>query len=374
MSLACPVCGSQRSGEPFFELADVPVFCNQLEETGEAARAVPRGQIALVACDACGHVFNREFAPARLCYSPQYDNNLHVSAHFHSWARERAAELVQTYGLHGARAVEPGCGQGDFLELLLEAGMAEGYGFDPGYRPRRLPAGLQIEVGSPPLRLEPAADFLCCRHLLEHLAEPVDFLRRCQGLLRPQARAWLEVPSLEQGLEQGGYWDVLYEHVSWFSAASLGRLCERAGFGVLRSRRSFGGQFLALEAVLGLAGERLPEPPAAEGLAAFGMGWRARLQRWQGELAREPRTLLWGAGSKGVMFRCAVPGGLPMVVDINPRKQGCYLPGSGHRVVAPEALRRLQPSQILVLNAQYRAEIQAMLADLGVTARLQVVA
>lgn len=45
-------------------------------------------------------------------------------------------------------------------------------------------------------------------------------------------------------------------------------------------------------------------------------------------------------------------------VDINPRKQGTYLPGSGHRVVAPTDLRKVQPDLVVVMNASYMEEIR----------------
>ena len=50
------------------------------------------------------------------------------------------------------------------------------------------------------------------------------------------------------------------------------------------------------------------------------------------------------------------------VVDINPHKHGKFLAGTGHEIVAPEALRRLRPDCVVIMNGIYTDEIRA---DLG---------
>ncbi len=45
------------------------------------------------------------------------------------------------------------------------------------------------------------------------------------------------------------------------------------------------------------------------------------------------------------------------MVDINPYKQGMFLPGTGHEVLAPEILIEIKPDLVVVMNQIYRAEI-----------------
>ena len=66
----------------------------------------------------------------------------------------------------------------------------------------------------------------------------------------------------------------------------------------------------------------------------------ALLKELEPRHAAGKRVAIWGGGSKGVSF-CTTDGLGPMlshVVDINPYKQGKYLPGAGLRVSAPEDL------------------------------------
>jgi len=59
-------------------------------------------------------------------------------------------------------------------------------------------------------------------------------------------------------------------------------------------------------------------------------------------------------------------------VDINPRKQGRYVAGTGQRIVPPADLPALQPDFVIIMNANYRDEIGRMLAEIGVEADLLV--
>jgi hypothetical protein len=60
------------------------------------------------------------------------------------------------------------------------------------------------------------------------------------------------------------------------------------------------------------------------------------------------------------------------LTDVNPARHGRFIPGSGHEVVAPEALRARGVTDVLVMNPNYLAEIRARLASLGAELRLHV--
>ena len=53
---------------------------------------------------------------------------------------------------------------------------------------------------------------------------------------------------------------------------------------------------------------------------------------------------------------------LPYVVDLNPAKQGKYMPGSRIPIVSEDHLRRDRPDRVLILPWNLRTEITAQLA------------
>ena len=129
---ACPVCDS-GGVRLFMTIPQVPVHCNLLWSAREEALKAPRGDIELVFCRGCGHIFNATFDPLLMEYSQAYENSLHFSPRFQRYARSLAVRLIERHGLRGKDIIEIGSGQGDFLKLLCEIGGNRGLGFDPSY-------------------------------------------------------------------------------------------------------------------------------------------------------------------------------------------------------------------------------------------------
>jgi hypothetical protein len=104
-------------------------------------------------------------------------------------------------------------------------------------------------------------------------------------------------------------------------------------------------------------------------IAARLAGWRRLIEGYQDE---GKRMAIWGGGSKGVSFLTTLGIGdeIPYAVDINPRKQGHFMPGSGHQVVSPRFMRDYRPDVIFVMNPVYTPEIRRTLADLGLEPKL----
>src|SRR5205823_329598 len=93
-----------------------------------------------------------------------------------------------------------------------------------------------------------------------------------------------------------------------------------------------------------------------------------RLERTFETLKRSgKRAVLWGAGAKGMtlanQFREIAA--IDYVIDINPRKQGKFVSGSGEKIMAPSFLETYQPDVILLTNRNYRDEVARQVQELG---------
>ena len=388
----CLICGSTDL-LPVLAIPGVPVLCNRLLPDRDQALAVARGNIDLVACRSCGHLFNRAFDPALVGYEGSYDNALHFSGRYQRYATATVRRLTRRYDLRGKQVVEIGCGRGDFLRLLCEHSGSWGIGYDPSAsaQPSNGAVSDKISIIRDVYRAGATQDahFVCCRHVLEHLVDPVAVLRAVGEDLRlTEGAAFLEVPDASLVLDQLSIWDIIYEHISYFSRSSLAMACMRAGLSVRDLQSAFGGQFLWAEAVAGAgagagtrATSRRPSPSHHALVASFAERVGHLLDHWRNRIAGYRRDgvrlALWGAGSKGVMFlnllQLAESDDLPCVVDINPRKAGCHIAGTGQRIVGPADLRRYQPDVVLVMNPEYRSEIARSLLELDVHAGIDLV-
>jgi SAM-dependent methyltransferase len=373
---------------PLLAAAEVPVFCNVQWATREEARAAPRARLDIRLCHACGHAHNPAFDPDEVAYSPAYDNSQHFSETFRAYARRLVDRLVAEHGLRDAAIVDIGCGRGDLLALFAERGGNRGYGFDPSFQPANdLPLPPNVTIRRTLFAREEAAELrpslVCCRHVLEHVPDPVAFLREVHAMLAPLRSTvlYLEVPSGDQLLRDRAIWDYIYEHVSYFSARSLRLVFAAAGFEVLRLQEDFGGQFLCAEVRVKRGGHGSADTTTDQaGVPGTAAALRDKLAGWRDWAAATAsggrRATVWGAGSKGVMFLnllgLSAPGPLDFVIDQNPNKSDRYIAISGQVIRSPAHLVEAPVEEVVVMNSIYRDEIQRQLAGLNVHARVLI--
>jgi hypothetical protein len=382
----CPVCAGPV-GQPFVRITQQPVHCNLLWGTRAEARAAVRGDIALAFCHDCGHVHNAEFDARATAYGGTYENSLHHSAVFQGYAEGLVADLVERHGLRGIDIVEIGAGQGDFLQMMCVAGGNRGTGFDPSFVGETDP-GSAVSVVPAYYGEEFAdhpADVIISRHVLEHIEEAGEFIEMLRRVVGTRdTLVFFEVPNAVRTLEDGGIWDVIYEHCGYFTPPSFSEVFRRAGFSVGRTETVFGGQFLTLEArpVDDIEPRPTDHERRVEGIAqavdAFSATYERSVDHWRGwisDLAElgDP-AVIWGAGSKGVSFLNTVDpdGTIESAVDINERKRGQHIAGTGQRIVGPDELVNIRPAKVIVMNPNYRGEIEARLRELGLDAEVVV--
>jgi SAM-dependent methyltransferase len=384
----CPVCDSVATSL-CIKLEEVPIYCSVLYSSKDLALAAPKGDINLVFCKDCGHLYNGTFDAQKIAYGADYDNSLHYSGKFREYAESLAKDLVERYHLHGKKIVEIACGKGDFLAYICQLGNNYGYGFDPSYEPDRqnadaLPHVTITEDYYSERYADLEADLVCCRHALEHIEKPKEFLNVVHRAVTANhgAPIYFEVPNSLYTLKDMGIWDIIYVHCGYFCENSLARVFTESGFSVQRLNDSFGGQFLSIETTLANDNQantyasHTTLPSMIAYAEAFEKKYAEKVATWKRRLAEfkseNKRVVVWGAGAKGVTFLNALKVGdeIGNIVDLNVHKHGKYVPGTGHQVVSPQHLQEYRPDVVIVMNPIYADEIAQSLSDLGIQAAI----
>lgn len=332
-----------------YEQRQLPVFQNRMYDTRVEAVDCPKGDMALVEDQRTGLIYNASFRPEMMIYDAQYQNEQALSPLFRSHL-ESVAELIERC-MGRASIVEVGCGKGFFLEMLLAKGV-DITGFDPTYEgdnPRIVKHYFEPGIGI-------KANGLVLRHVLEHIQDPFEFLLQLKVANGGSGRIYIEVPCLDWICEHRAWSDIFYEHVNYFRMSDFHRM-----FGtVVECKRLFGNQYLGV--VAELATLRPPTRDVGD-CVAFPRQFMQSLYD-----SGQPATrsvALWGGASKGVIFALLKARSGQMigpVIDINPAKQGKYLPATGLLVQSPAMALPILPagSRIYVMNSNYLDEIKQM--------------
>jgi SAM-dependent methyltransferase len=376
----------------FYEVKNIPVHSVLLMPTRERALGYPRRDLKLGFCPRCGFVGNTIFDPGVHEYSTSCEETQGFSPTFNAFARGLAKRWVEHYDLQGKSVLEIGCGKGEFLVLLVELGMGKGIGIDPAFVPERLnpTAASRLEFiqdlySEKYTRLQ--ADVVCCRHTLEHIAPTRRFMNMIRRTIgdRLDTLVLFELPDVFRVLKEAAFWDIYYEHCSYFTTGSLARLFRQSGFDLLELGVEYDDQYIVT------AGKPCVSPSspsfpgendleaATEEVARFPARFAKIKEHWlstiNGMRGEGKRLVVWGGGSKAVSFltTLGLKEQIDCVVDINPHKHGKFIPGTGHAVRSPESLNEHQPDCVILMNPIYEKEVRLQLGRAGLKPQILAV-
>ena len=255
---------------------------------------------------------------------------------------------LNSHGVSGSDLViEVGSNDGGFLDRLASAGFSNFLGIEPSIAC----AGLSLakghkvitkhwdaETAAAVLQEHGAARAVICRHTLEHVPRPLEFLQAIRSVLAPDGIAFIEVPDarpITHDLRGHELWD---EHLHIFTPANLQLIMRRAGFSVLRCNawpeRSDINLLLWGKADAGLSQNNPPDSTAASAseiqlCREFEARWKVFSSRLQVEAASWPRPVyMLGASHPQTNFIhfTGLKNSIDAFIDDNPAKANLLVP------------------------------------------------
>lgn len=380
---SCPVCGSTKR-DIFYELVDVPTSCNMLWADRDKALNCPKGNISLGLCQNCTFIYNYALQPEKNQYDNRYDNSLTYSKLFQDFAKKFVLDLIEKFDLHDKVVMEATVGKVDFLSFFCSLGSNEGLRFDTSFinslgdvKPHDfLKAVSDIPLGVLKKR---GVNFVFSYHELEHANDPVHFLNELKDAVGENSKAvfYTSVPNIYKAFREGDFTDVMYEHACYFTIASLRYIFTKCGFFIRNIMEEGAGFYssVCVEATL----DRYPEssfridPNEYSQVKLMALDFAKRsfslVEKAKEDLCpvldQGKHVVVWGAGARGVTFLNIIKDSrIKYAVDINPNKQGNFIPGTGQEIIAPKVLVSYRPDVVVVLNPSYLNEIKKTLSEL----------
>lgn len=384
-NLTCPVCG--RAGlVSTVKRSQLPAMQNYVYRRIDLARNAKQGRLDLAVCPGCGFAHNALFDSKLLDYDEGYDNSV-PSEVMLEYYREIATYLHGSYPLDGGLVIDVGCGNGTLLKTLCGMFPAtRGLGVDPSYTGPSLAVDGRVEFVTDVFSREyvrTRPSLVLCRHVLEHIPDPVSFLRSIQSSLEAFAGTplFLEVPDTNWIIENDAFWDFCYEHCNYFTPGSLAMALQLAQCAPHATRSAYGKQYTWVEArtapeplAPGAALESHPQTNLAENLGRYAEREISLISRAAKQLRKVKREgwsiTVWGMATKGVVFSFLMDADRTLIdfcIDVNENKWGCFVPLTGHLIEGPEVLRKegSRPLAIVVMNLNYLSEIKDMCRTLA---------
>ena len=356
----CRVCAQEIAGAPLLEYHNMPKSAQFFPAPSEAD--TERGvDLRLFVCPYCGMMqLDGEPVP----YYREVIRATRVSPEMRAFRVRQFREWIERYQLHGKRIIEIGCGGGEFLSMMKEAGAdAEGIEFSEELVRQAHAEGLRVhrqflEEGSEEISGAPYDAFYILS-FLEHNPDPCAYLRRIAQNLTEDAVGIVEVPDVDMILREQLYSEFIQDHLLYFTEDTLRRTLEHCGFEVLACTSIWHGYVLSAEV-------RRRRAPNVSDFLTQQEKVRRSVDAFLSEMEEKGiHTAVWGAGHQALadLSLLGMAGRIDVVVDSADFKQNKLTPATHIPIVAPSVLTEGKIGAVLVIAGSYSSEIVRILGE-----------
>lgn len=357
--LHCRVCAQEIAGTSLLEYHNMPKSAQFFPAPSEVD--TERGvDLRLFMCPYCGMIqLDGEPVP----YYREVIRATRVSPEMRAFRVRQFRDWMDRYALHGKRIVEIGCGGGEFLSMMEEAGAdVAGIEFSEELVRRARAEGMRVhrqylEEGTEEIPGAPYDAFFILS-FLEHNPDPCAYLRRIAQNLTEGAVGIVEVPDVDMILREHLYSEFIQDHLLYFTEDTLRRTLEHCGFEVLSCASIWYGYVLSAEV-------RKRRQMDVSGFLAQQEKVRRSVDEFLSEMEGcGLRTAVWGAGHQALadLSLLDMAGRVEVVLDSADFKQNKLTPATHIPIVSPSVLAEGAIGAVLVIAGSYSAEIVRLLA------------
>lgn len=378
----CIACGQKLPQNHLFKLENAPASAQNIPDR-EEVKTDKGVTLDLYQCGHCGLV---QFDCEPVSYYRDVIRAGGFSTTMTELRRRQYRHLIESYGLESKKFLEVGCGRGEFIKVLTEfpvkvygmehkAELVEMAGESGLYVWQEFPEEPEQVFGD---GKEGLFDVFLSFNFLEHQPRPDVMLQAIYRNLTDEGMGLVTVPALEYILEKGSYYELIRDHIAYYSFGTLRELLRQNGFAVLEEEMinrdtisvivkkipgwsaSAGEQAADAEPLA--SEQRICVEPLIEGYKTVQSGIKAVTDT----LMSENRTLaIWGASHQG--FTLAATTGLgetaKYIIDSAPFKQGRFAPASHLPIVPPEHFFEEPVDAILIVAPGYTDEIAGIIRE-----------
>lgn len=273
--------------------------------------------------------------------------------------RYQYKHLIDSYHLEGKKFIEVGCGQGEFLKVLSEFPVeVHGIEHDPHLVELARAQGLDVTEGFTETEDTRFAgglyDVFLSFNFLEHQPDPSTMLQAIYRNLEDDAMGLITVPSFEYIMDHNSYYELIRDHLAYYTFETLTPLLERNGFQVEECE-------VINRDTLSVIVRKRPKMDTENLLECY-VNLKREMETYMKYLdAWDKKVAIWGASHQGFTLAATTKLGekARYIIDSAPFKQGKFAPASHLPIVGPDHFHEHPVDAIIITAPGYTDEIAA---------------
>ena len=310
-------------------------------------------EVSLCVCEDCGLVQLKNDA---VYYYRDVIRAGGYSTTMEALRKSQYKHFIEFASLEGKKIIEVGCGRGEFLGMLLDFPV-EGYGTEHKKDLVEIAkkAGLRVDEDFPEsedhIFKNGPFDAFMSFNFLEHQPNPRTYLKAIYNNLCDEGYGLITVPSFEYIMEQNSFYEIIPDHIAYYSFESLTHLLNICGFEVLEK------DMVNRDTISMIVKKR--KLPDIGGIISKKNDIATEVVETVKKYAKAGKIAIWGASHQGFTL-CATTGiadYVDCIIDSAPFKQGKYAPASHIPIISPDEARNRKLEAIIIVAPGYTNEI-----------------
>jgi 2-polyprenyl-3-methyl-5-hydroxy-6-metoxy-1,4-benzoquinol methylase len=310
-------------------------------------------------CARCGLV---QLTSAPVRYYREVIRAAAISPEMRAFRKNQFDAWTARHNLKAKRVLEIGCGKGEYLEIMQQAG-ASAHGIEYAAASVAACKAKNLTVTQAFIDHSTTAipgglfDGFFILNFLEHLPDPGMLLRGIAHNLRDEGVGLVEVPNFDMIAKHGLCTEFVSDHLTYFTRETLSTLLALNGFAIIDSDTVWHDYIISATVVKRKA-------VAMDTFHQNAADLKRKIDVFIGDASPES-VAVWGAGHQAltILALTALRNKIGCVIDSAAFKQGKYTPATHIPIVSPEVLAQGAITTVLIMAASYSDEIVRIIRE-----------
>lgn len=344
----CIICGGDFFDIPIISLNNMPESAQGFLDNKEDNHSIT---LNLVQCKWCGTI---QFDCVAVDY---YKDVIRAGGYTKTMSdiREKQFnEFINKFNLYNKKILEIGCGKGEFLNILSKFNV-KCYGIENNIDNVNIARMSGLEVKNMFLDDEKSIiddgpfDAFIQFNFLEHQPDPNSMIRAIYNNLTQNGVGLLTVPSCDYIFNNGAFYELIRDHLIYFTKDSLFLFLQKNGFKVLEY------ELLNNDTHSVIVQKRKP----LSGLK-FNNLFNKLYNEINSYINSYKNVVIWGASHQGLTITSCynLSDKIKYIIDSAPFKQGKFSIGSNIKIISPDEAFKLNIDAVIIIAPGYSKEIE----------------